>query len=171
MARNRVVGVRHHDFGGEGRLTVPDALALVARACQVVQDPLLVSDLFGDVFGDRTAHPVLVGAQARAGGHHQRYGVADMVECLRQEAAIVFDLHVASEASADDRSREQVVPLAGGLALQSVEERRHDGPPSSASSFANAHSIASRRGRPLGVYSPAALDIGRSRRRQAVMRA
>ncbi|MNG19790.1 hypothetical protein D3C84_1039840 [compost metagenome] len=77
---------------------------------------------FVDVFAHRAAQPFQPRGQVCATGHHQRYGVADVVVGLAEEGAVALQADLSGQRLADDRDAEQRLPFAGGGGLQLVEE-------------------------------------------------
>ncbi len=60
--------------------------------------------------------------QARAAGHQQRHGVADVVIGLGEEGDVARQRDLAGERLLDDRRGEQHVALGHGLVLELLEE-------------------------------------------------
>ena len=122
VARDAVVDIGDHQLGGQRRLAAAHRRGVGAAGGEVVEDPLLVAALLVDVLRDRAAQPFETHGQARAAGHQQRYGVADVVIGLGEEGDVARQRDLADERLLDNRRGEQHVAFGHGLVLELLEE-------------------------------------------------
>ncbi|MCY1550159.1 hypothetical protein D9M68_863890 [compost metagenome] len=121
-AGDEVVEIGHHQLDGQCRAAALHGVCVASAGGDVVENPALVAVLLVDVLADGAAQPLQAGGQARAAGHQQRHGMADMVVGLGQEGDVALQADHAGQRLANHRDAEQRLALAGGGGLQGVEE-------------------------------------------------
>ncbi len=164
-ARDHVVGIGHHDLGGQGRPAMAHGLGVRAAGGDVVQDPLVVALFFLHVLVHGVIEPGVVCRQGGLARLEQRHRVAYMVIGLREEGHVAGDGDPALQGALDDGDRQQFLLGQAGLGDQLVVKGhgvllKNHAVAAGTRASAWRWKMASRCGRPLAVAMPLAVLKG-----------
>ena len=122
VACNAVIDIADHQLGGQRRLAMADAIGIDTAGGQVIQHPLFVAELLGDVIDNGFTQPAKAIGQARTAGHQQRHGVLHMVVGLLQEGGVAGQRNALLDGMRDDGRAQQLLALLLCGLLQLLEK-------------------------------------------------
>ena len=122
-ARDAVVRVRHHEFGGGRGLAVADFRRVGAACFDVRKYPGVVPALLDDVLVERGSQPGEPRRQAVAARLEQRHRMPHVMERFAQERDVARARHHAAQRVLDHGHPEERIALAFGARAQRFMKR------------------------------------------------